>query len=139
MCLGLFLIPQDTAIHGEFSDFSPCDPSSGQCFFHTVPNGKSCVCIYSPSLELLNCGADCPSEVMQGNTAFSIFGLWEQRSSKAKESLFGPSLKSKEEGEVQRQSDTMGQAGLQEPGGSQEKSKASKSYPALQHHQPAVH
>lgn len=41
----------------------------------------------SPSLDLLDHGDHSPSEVMQGNTAFGVFGLWEQRSSEAKESL----------------------------------------------------
>lgn len=62
-------------------------PFLDRAFFHTIPIEKSCVCTDSPSLDLLDGGYHSPSEVMQGNTAFSIFGLWEQRTSDAKESL----------------------------------------------------
>lgn len=41
----------------------------------------------SPSLDPLDLGDHSPSEVMQGNTSFSISGLCEQIPSEAKEGL----------------------------------------------------
>jgi len=66
---------------------SPCDPVSGQGFFRTIPIEKGCVCMDSASWDLLRYGDRSPSEDTEGITAFSIFGLWEQRSSEAEESL----------------------------------------------------
>lgn len=87
MCLGLFLKPRDTATHGKVSRFFLCDPISGQGFFHTIPIEKSCMCMDSPSLDLCFIFVLHLQKSCREITAFGIFSLWEQRSSKAKESL----------------------------------------------------
>lgn len=75
MCLELFLNPQDTATRDKISDFSQAIPYLGRPFFHTIPIEKNSMCMDSPSLDLLDHGDHSLSEVMQGDTAFSIFGL----------------------------------------------------------------
>lgn len=81
MCLELFLNVQDTDTPGKASVFSHTIPFLGRAFFiqNLLRRGLG--------LDLLGHRDHSPSEGMEGNTAFNTFGLQDQRSSHAEESL----------------------------------------------------